>query len=185
MSAPAIPPGVAAEAVAECKAYLRIALGDEDADLARFAATALAMGEAFLGCALIVRGHEAVLPALAVWQRLAVGPVRSIAPVRGLPAEGSAFDLMVGDYAIDIDAAGDGWVRVNRPGAAGRVIVAFEAGLASGWAGLPEPIRHGAVRLVAHLHGERDGSMAAPPAAVTALWRPYRRLRVAVQERVS
>lgn len=185
MSAPAIPPEAAAGAVADCKAYLRIVQADEDAAIAGFAATALAMGEAFLGCALIVRAHEAVLPALATWQRLAVGPVRSIAPVRGLPAEGAAFDLMVGDYAVDIDASGDGWVRVNRPGAAGQVIVSFEAGLAAGWAGLPEPIRQGAVRLVAHLHGERDGSMAAPPAAVTALWRPYRRLRIAVQERVS
>lgn len=183
MSAPAIPADVAAAAVAECKAYLNIARDDEDAELARFAAVALAMGEAFCGVSLIVRDHEAVLPALGAWQRLAVGPVRSIAPVKGLPAEGSAFDLMVGDYAVDIDAAGDGWVRVMRPGAAGRVIVGFEAGLASGWAGLPEPIRHGAMRLVAHLHGERDGSTAAPPAAVTALWRPYRRLRLARLEK--
>lgn len=185
MRAPAIPAAAAEAALADCKAYLRITRDDEDASIAGFAATALAMGEAFLGCALIARTHEAILPALGVWQRLPVGPVRSIAPVRGLPAEGPAFDLTVGGYAVDIDAAGDGWVRTAQAGSAGRVMVSFEAGLAEDWAELPEPIRQGTVRLVAHLHGERDGGMGAPPAAVTALWRPYRRLRLAAVERVS
>jgi hypothetical protein len=35
------------------------------------------------------------------------------------------------------------------------------------------------LRLVAHLFTSRDGPGGDPPAAVTALWRPYRRLRLA------
>ena len=45
--------------------------------------------------------------------------------------------------------------------------------------GVPEPIRQGVLRLVAHLFTVRDGDGGEPPAAVTALWRPYRRMRLA------
>jgi hypothetical protein len=45
--------------------------------------------------------------------------------------------------------------------------------------GVPEPIRQGVLRLVGHLFAVRDGADGEPPAAVTALWRPYRRLRLA------
>jgi hypothetical protein len=45
--------------------------------------------------------------------------------------------------------------------------------------GVPEPIRQGVLRLVAHMFTDRDGDGGEPPAAVTALWRPYRRLRLA------
>jgi len=51
----------------------------------------------------------------------------------------------------------------------------FEAGLAVGWAGLPAPLRQGVVLLAAYLFDERDTS-TAPPVAVTALWRPFRRM---------
>ena len=45
--------------------------------------------------------------------------------------------------------------------------------------GVPEPIRQGVLRLVAYLFTSRDGAGGDPPAAVTALWRPYRRMRLA------
>jgi hypothetical protein len=44
--------------------------------------------------------------------------------------------------------------------------------------GVPEPIRQGVLRLIAHLFTSRDGTDGEPPAAVTALWRPYRRMRL-------
>ena len=47
------------------------------------------------------------------------------------------------------------------------------AGIALEQNGVPEPIRQGVLRLVAHLFAARDGGDGAPPAAVTALWRPY------------
>ena len=60
-----------------------------------------------------------------------------------------------------------------------RIAVAYRAGLAADWPSLPEALRQGAVRLVAHLHAHRDaGDDAGPPAAVAALWRPYRRMRL-------
>jgi uncharacterized phiE125 gp8 family phage protein len=69
---------------------------------------------------------------------------------------------------------------VNRGGAA-RIAVRFAAGLAPEWAGLPDGLRHGVVRLAADGYRRRDGDGpgAQPPAAVAALWRPWRRLSVA------
>jgi hypothetical protein len=46
---------------------------------------------------------------------------------------------------------------------------------------LPEGIRQGALRLAAHQYRERDvdAPQPVPPAAVAALWRPWRRMRLA------
>src|SRR3546814_2135654 len=63
--------------------------------------------------------------------------------------------------------------------AAGRVDVTFMAGLATDWAGVPEAIRQGAVRLAAHMFAQRDGEGSAPPAVVSAPWRRWRRMRLA------
>ena len=50
---------------------------------------------------------------------------------------------------------------------------------ASRWEAL-EPIRQGVIRLAAHLFTHRDAAdEGAPPAAVAALWRPWRRMRLA------
>ena len=47
------------------------------------------------------------------------------------------------------------------------------------WQNIPQPLRHGIIRYAAHQYRERDaGSSDAPPAAVAALWGPYRRMRL-------
>ena len=123
------------------------------------------------------RGREATIGAGGGWQRLPFAPVTSIDGVTGLPADGGAFALPVGAYAVDIDGDGIGWVRVVAPGAAGRVRVAYTAGTGEGWAAIPPPVQQGVVLLAAHLFEHRDGD-ALPPAAVAALWRPYRQVRL-------
>lgn len=90
---------------------------------------------------------------------------------------GHCGGLASSGYAIDVDASGVGWVRLTGP-AAGRMRVSGSAGMAADQNGVPEPIRQGVLRLVAHLFAARDGGGDAPPAAVTALWRPYRRMRL-------
>jgi uncharacterized phiE125 gp8 family phage protein len=68
---------------------------------------------------------------------------------------------------------------VSDPGLAKRVDVTFTAGIAADWGGLPETIRHGIIRLAAHLHAVRDAPEdVGPPAIVAALWRPWRRMRL-------
>ncbi|HEX8300734.1 head-tail connector protein [Sphingomonas sp.] len=166
----------------DAKAYLRLEGTSEDALIERLVATATGLCEAYLGQALVAREMQDMLPASGAWQRLGTGPVHAITAVEGVPAEGAAFALSPDAYAIDVDAAGDGWVRVMRPGAAGRVRVTYEAGMAADTGAVPAPIGQGVTRLVEYLYADRDGR-DGPPAAVAALWRPYRRVRLAPERR--
>ena len=163
----------------EAKAYLRIAGAEEDALVARLAIVAAELCEHFTGQALLARGHEEIIPASGAWRRLAATPVRAIGGVEELPADGPAAALPVEAYAVDIDANGDGWVRMTRPLDAARVRVSYEAGLAAEWASVPEALRQGMTRLTAYLFTHRDAAEdRGPPAAVGALWRPWRRMRI-------
>ncbi|QIG81569.1 head-tail connector protein [Stakelama tenebrarum] len=158
------------------KAYLRIADTSEDALIESLAESALALAEAFVGRALILRGFEDVMPVSRAWQRLDMAPVMAITAVTGIPAEGPEAELPVDAYAIDIDADGNGWIRVLAPGTAGRVRVTFQCGTAIDWDSLPAPIRQAVLLLIEHLFGGAEG--AAPPVAAAALLRPWRRLRL-------
>jgi len=167
----------------EAQAFVRVERGEEEALLAGMVRTASALCEAFTNRVLIARSFTETLAASGEWQRLSLSPVRSIDAVDGVGLDGSAVALAAGAYAVDIDASGDGWVRLIDAGSATRVRVLATAGMASGSNEVPEPLRHGILRLVGHLFASRDGGGVGgpgsePPAAVTALWRPYRRMRL-------
>jgi hypothetical protein len=61
----------------------------------------------------------------------------------------------------------------------GIVEVSGTAGMAVGQNTVHEAIRQGVLRLVAYLFTSRDGEGGGIPTAVTALWRPFRRVRLA------
>jgi uncharacterized phiE125 gp8 family phage protein len=173
--AAALTPGIA-----DAKAYLRIEAADEDGLIGGLIAAAGDICEGFTGLTLIERPLRETIPLHDDWRRLTRTPVRSITGVEGLPpGGGAAFALAASAFAIDIDANGDGWVRILNPGAATRVTVTYRAGLGAAWTNLPLVLRQGVLRLVAHLYAHRDaGDDAGPPAAVAALWRPWRRMRL-------
>ena len=172
MAAPAV-------SMAEAQAYARVETGEEEALLVGLVRSATALCEAFTGRVLIARPFVEELAASSDWQRLALTPVRGIDSVERVAADGSVTMLTTSDYGIDIDARGDGWVRVLASSGSGRLRVSGRAGMANDPNGVPEPLRQGILRLIAHLFATRDGSGGEPPAAVTALWRPYRRMRLA------
>ncbi|MEO6226009.1 MAG: hypothetical protein ABIO80_09205 [Sphingomicrobium sp.] len=165
--------------LSEAQAFARIEIGEEEALVAGLVRTASALCEAFLNQVVIAREFSAELPVSGGWERLPVTPVRSIGTVVAVDLNGIERALASSTYALDIDSSGDGWVRASDPGGAPRVRVTGTAGMAEDHNGVPEPIRQGVVRLVAHLFSARDGAGGEPPAAVTALWRPYRRLSLA------
>ncbi len=169
-------------ALAELKDWLGITTPADDAQLAALLRSSLDLCELFTGLMPLQQVCEEVLPASADWQMLGTRPVQAITALSGVPAEGARFALAVGSYELDLDAQGGGLVRVLNQGSAGRIAVTFLAGLASDWANLPEALRHGVLRLAAHQYRGREdpaASAATPPAAVAALWRPWRRLRLA------
>lgn len=169
------------EAAGAAKAYLRVERSDEDGLIAGLVLAAAELCEAFIGQASLERGFAETLPASRAWQRLERSPVRVIASVEALAADGSAQALPADSYGVDIDSRGDGWVRIAAAGEARRIRVVYQAGLAGSWADLPEALRHGILRLAAHFYTNRaaeGGRGGEPPAAVAALWRPFRRIRL-------
>ena len=172
---------VLAVTLAEMKALLRIANSEEDALLAGIVRSAEGLCEAFTGRMLIERPVEEVLPASAAWTRLGAVPVRSVTGVAAIGENGTATALPADSYAIDIDAGATGWVRLLTPATDKRMRVSYSAGMAADPNGVPEALRHGIARLAAHLYAHRSPGgvapdAAGPPAAVTALWRPWRRI---------
>jgi len=172
---------LAGAALDELKAWLAIATSGDDATLTALLRTSLELCEAFTGQMPLEALCEEVLPACGGWQSLETRPVAAITAAEAIAADGTRSALATGDYLIDLGADGTGRVRIAGASGATRVAVRFTAGLASEWTQLPDGLRQGVLRLAAHQYRERDGDTAqpVPPAAVAALWRPWRRMRLA------
>ncbi len=170
---------VAAEAVDDAAAYLRLS-SDEDLTLvAALIVTAIEQCEGFCGQILLRRSVSEQLRITGVWQLLRALPVRSITDLVGLSADGTPAAIPITQYSLDIDGSGAGWLRVGAAGSAVLARVTYQAGLYEAWGDMSAPLRQGVIRLVAHLYTVRDSADdAGPPAAVAALWRPFRRMRL-------
>ena len=175
---PAVLPG---PALAELKDWLAITTTRDDETLSALLRAALDTCEAFTGTMVLEATCEEVLRSAYDWQRIATAPVVSIISVEQMATDGTRGALPVDGYLIDITADGCGRVRLTRAIAETRIVVRFDAGLAPDWESLPEGLRHGIIRLAAHQYRERDQSDAkmATPAAIAALWQPWRRMRLA------
>ena len=165
-------------ALAEAKAFLHVTRDGDDAVLTGHLRSAATLCEQFIGQSLLVRPHRETLSVARDWQMLSARPVVAITSISGISADSARFAMASDAFAIDIDVHGGGRVRVLRPGSAGRIEVIYAAGLAAQWGDLPEPLRQGIIRLAAHVHLARDSGDAAPPAMVSALWRPWRVVRL-------
>jgi uncharacterized phiE125 gp8 family phage protein len=174
------PVALTIDAVDAAKTYLRLETDEEDASIGALLAAALVHAEGYLGQLLIERAVAERFPVSTAWQRLGATPVRSINEVTGIPAEGAGFMLAPDTYHLDINAHHDGWIRMVQPGSAGRMDVAYRAGLVAGWPDLPEAISLAVLRIAAHFHAHRDApDDQGPPPAIASLLRPWRRMRLA------
>jgi uncharacterized phiE125 gp8 family phage protein len=174
-----VPAIVAGAALDELKDLLAITTPRDDAVLTSLLHGALDMCEAFTGQMPLEALCEEVLPASAFWQQLQTRPVQAVAGLEGLLPDGSRFAIAAKDHAIELDADGGARARLLRQVGTTRIAVRFTAGITSNWAALPEGLRQGILRLAAHHYAQRgSGKDTAPPAAVAALWRPWRALRL-------
>ena len=175
-----VPARLSADALGELKDWLAITGTAEDDSVTALLRSALDMCEAFTGTAPLEIEAEELLPAKTGWQTLSSRPVNVIVSLETLDPGGMRAAVPPTDYEADIAADGSG--RINLIGSVGgtRLAVRFTAGLAPDWDVLPASMRHGIVRLAAHHYRERDREPASahPPAAITALWQPWRRMRL-------
>ncbi|MDT0576527.1 phage head-tail connector protein [Croceicoccus sp. F390] len=179
------PMALPAAALAELKQWLGINTMREDALLFQLLVAALDICEGYTGVSLIERDFEEMHAARAPfspggWQEVSTRPVQQVVSVTGVHGDGTREVLAQSAFRSEIDANGVGRFRITEAGGATRVSVRYRAGMVTDWASLPEALRHGIVRLAAHHHRSRDAADAsvAPPLAVTALWQPWRRMRL-------
>ena len=175
------PAALSPAALDELKDWLAITTPREDAALVQLLRAALETCEAFTGQMPLAAQCEEMLPANTRWQTLATRPVQAISGIDGVHDSGARFIFEPASYSFDLTADGGGMVRLDHAGPTGRIAVRFTAGMAAEWADLPEGLRHGVIRLAAHHYRQRDldAMQPVPPAAVAALWRPWRLMRVA------
>lgn len=159
----------------EARAWLRLGAEDEDALVERLIAASANICEAFTGQWLIERDGEEIVPLKRGAARIAARPVIAVEGVTLIAADGGETALDAAAYRVAVEG---GRARVAVPGADGdaRVRISYRAGLAEAAEDLPGAMRHGIVRMVQHLYEARDDRTRSPPAAIAALWQPWRQL---------
>lgn len=163
----------------EARVFLRIDQEYDDPSLEAILLAAIGHAEEFTGQVLIRRTVREIVPSAPQAQKLSAAPVVEIGPLSAIPADGTRFPIDPAQYTSSIERGGDGCISLLRPGAAGRIEIQYTAGLSPSWGELPESLRLGILRLTGHLFAHRDDlSDPGPPAAVAALLRPWRRIRL-------
>ncbi|WP_194955649.1 head-tail connector protein [Sphingopyxis solisilvae] len=172
-------PGASPVSLNEARGWLRMGGASDDAVVEPLLRAATGICEAFVGQWLVQRsGSELVrVKQGAAW--LSVRPVVAVDEVRMVAADDSETVLAVDEYRLSLAADGAGRVMIMPQHGAARVRVTYRAGMAAAGADVPEAIRHGIVRMAQHLYEARDGKdVPPPPAAIAALWQPWRVLRL-------
>ena len=178
MMVESLSPGETPVSLNEARGWLRLGTTIDDAVIAGLVRAATNICEAFIGQWLMVRMGEEVGPLPADRILLGARPVVAVDSVILLSPDGSEQPLGEQAYRVTIARDGSACVAVavaDSADAVGARII-YRAGMAEGANGVPEAIRQGIIRMTQHLHDARDGAGAAPPAAIAALWQPWRRV---------
>ncbi|MFN3991004.1 MAG: hypothetical protein ACK4IS_12170 [Erythrobacter sp.] len=177
-----LPADVGEAGLSELKQWLGISRNTEDALLAGLLTAALDLCEAFTGQVPLAQLIEERLPPRRGLQLLGARPVREIAMVEVIAADGSRSPLTALDYTAEIAACGTASLRLLVPVQGRALAVQLVAGIAGDWASLPPPLRQGIIRLAAHYYRDRDSdgqrAPVPPPLSVSALWQPWRLMRL-------
>lgn len=175
------PPMLGGAALVELKHWLGISRPTEDAALIRLLEASLAICEAFTGKIPLLQTVEEVVALRSGWQEVSSRPVRTLVSAALIAADGTRETLAVPGDTLELQIADSACVQLLRPFDGRGVALQLVVGIADDWEQVPAPLRHGIISLAAHHYRDRDRNgrvSAAPPAAVTALWRPWRSVRL-------
>lgn len=174
------PADLGGAALRALKEWLAISTANDDAALIRLLHAAVEICGAYTDTIPLAVTAEETHGARRDWRCLAARPVHGIIGVDALGTDGTRVPLPADAYDLELEGDGRGCFRVLRQLEANRIVLRYIAGLAPDWEGLPDALRHGIIRLAAQHFRERDAAAPlTPPTAVAALWRPWRRVRVA------
>ena len=166
-------------ALAELKHWLGITRSADDAQLTALIGAGVEACERFTGLTPLASTIEEVRDASHEWTRLTTRPIAQVASVESLDSEGARTALDEDEYDLHLSGDGSAQLRLRRGPFISRVVLTLEAGLAPDWASLPDGLRHGILRFAAFLHREDEQGAGEPPAAIAALWQPWRQVRLA------
>lgn len=176
------PPVTGAAALAELKHWLGISRPAEDAALVALLEASLAICEAFTGKAPLAQTVEEVIAPVSGWQELTSRPVRDVTGAALIAADGTREAWAIPGDTFELRITDSACVQLLRPLEGRGVALRLVVGIADDWEQVPAALRHGIIRLAAHHYRDRDRdtkASVAPPACVTALWRPWRSVRLA------
>jgi len=173
------PPVPGNAALAELKHWLGITRPNEDETLTQLLATSLAICEAFTGKTPLRQTVEETIALDGGWQELVSRPVQNITAAAVIAQDGTRTALALTGSALEWRIGTSACIQLLQPFEGRGLAVQMVVGIASEWNALPAPLRHGIVRLAAFHFRDREGKSATvPPASVTALWRPWREVRL-------
>lgn len=175
------PPVLGGAALAELKHWLGISRPTEDAALIDLLEASLSVCEAFTGQTPLMQTVEEVIAPVAGWHALTSRPVRDVTGATLITEDGSREAIAIPGETFELRITDAACVQVLRPLEGRGLALRVVAGIAENWEQVPAPLRHGIIRLAAHHYRDRDRDSkagAAPPASVTALWRPWRSVRL-------
>lgn len=173
------PPVPGPAALAELKHWLGISRPNEDETLGLLLDASVTICEAFTGRAPLRQTVEEIIPLTVGWHELASRPVHALTAASLIADDGTRTPVPVLSDALEWRIGGSACVQLLRPFDGQGLTLELVVGIAADWDSLPAPLRHGIIRLAAHHFRDREGKPGAvPPASVTALWRPWREVRL-------
>ncbi len=171
------PPDLSGTPLAELKQWLGITRDEEDALLLTVLHASLDLCEGFTGLLPLEVEVEERLAHETGEHRLTSRPVHSLLAIEWLDQAGSRGALDEDDYTFTIAANGSAMLTLPADSEAEAVVLRMTAGLAPDWTSLPAALRQGIIRLAAFHYRDRDLSEPPPP-SVTAMWQPWRQMRL-------
>ncbi|MEM8724555.1 MAG: hypothetical protein AAGE86_03440 [Pseudomonadota bacterium] len=174
------PADLSGPALAEFKDWLGISRPNEDAMLVDLLAASLATCEAFTGQAPLEQTIEERISVKQGRYRLSSRPARMLLNAELIDQVGTRSSLGGQGHGFDLDDEGVATADLKFDLEGQAVAVTLMVGVAPDWLSVPKALRQGIIRLAAYFYRDRDSERTMqPPASVTALWRPWRTMRLA------
>ncbi|WP_298470312.1 hypothetical protein [uncultured Erythrobacter sp.] len=173
------PADLSGPALAEFKDWLGISRPNEDPLLVDLLAASLATCEAFTAQAPLEQTIEERISVKQGIYRLGSRPARMLLNAELIDQIGTRSSLSGQGHGFNLDHDGVATADLKFDLEGQAVAVTLLVGIAPDWPSVPKALRQGIIRLAAHFYRDRDSErMMQPPSSVTALWRPWRTMRL-------
>ncbi len=173
------PADLSGAALTEFKDWLGISRSNEDELLVDLLAASLATCEAFTGLAPLEQTIEELVSVRQGQYCLNSRPARLLLKAELVSQTGTRTSLSGQGHGFELNHEGIAIADLKFDLDGRAVAVQLSVGIAEGWTSVPKALRQGIIRLAAHYYRDRDHERnSQPPASVTALWRPWRTMRL-------